>query len=127
MGRIAITTETKDDLLALGLSLTSVWRAQKRGWYTIEYHKRHDPEPRPELIDVAMATRACYHCYKKYFGEFPHHKDDLIGSAMLRIVELSGKSTEFSFIYVVAKNAMRDYIKKLKIKHEIVTDLTNWA
>ena len=37
---------TPESLKALGLSRTSIWRALRRGWYTVEYHNgSRQPEP----------------------------------------------------------------------------------
>ena len=49
-GRVEIlSSDTKELLLALGLGRTSVWRALKRGWITLDYHhdeaNSQDPGP----------------------------------------------------------------------------------
>jgi hypothetical protein len=37
-------TDTPQSLAAQGLSRTSIWRALRRGWYTVEYHEPQFPQ-----------------------------------------------------------------------------------
>lgn len=106
--------ETRESLMKKGLSRTTVWRALKRGWYCHDYHKKWQPGTDYREWDTHQAYAAAIDVYQKHFRLWKSHREDLIQSAVLRMVELSGKSCDYSFQWIVAKNTMRDYCASLK-------------
>ena len=105
--RIPVTPE-----ILASLPRTTAWRAKKRGWYCPGYHQKKHYPGNMALFPVDDAYRVARICWKKNFWGWPHHKDDMIQAAILRMLELSSISTDGAYLMGVARNAMRDYVAR---------------
>jgi hypothetical protein len=102
--------DTRETLMDMGLSRTSAWRAIRRGWYTTDYHIKYQPGTNLTLWDTRQAYKAAWDVWNKRFRECQIDRWDLVQASVLRMLELSGKSVDFSFQWKVALNTMRDYL-----------------
>ena len=129
--KVDINTSTPiADLMAMGMSRASAYRARKRGWYNKDYHHREVAIDKSKFDHNAayITARTIWdkHIYpqiikkEKYkrLSRYSHRqiKDDYCQEAVIRCFELSGKKidkeTPYSFYCQIAHNTMRNILKK---------------
>ncbi len=74
------------------------------------YHQK-EQMPR-QLKNVKTVQRIARAVFLLSFTAWQAHKEDMIQSAILRCIELAGKSQDVKFQFSVCRNEMRTYIKK---------------
>ena len=118
------------ELMAMGMSRATAYKARKRGWYYNEYHHREVVIDKEKFDhDVAyIAARTIWdkHIYQqivkreeaKRLSRYTRRqiKYDYLQEAVTRCLELSGKKidkeTPYSFYCQIAHNTMRNMLKK---------------
>lgn len=94
------------------ISRTTQWRV-KKGLSPGIGRKYHQKKYYPgELRDVENTLRIAKVIFLKHFLDWRNHEDDLRQEAVLRCLELAGKSQDPNFQFYVCRNAMRDYIAR---------------
>jgi hypothetical protein len=107
-------SELKKIAQKYGISRTTLWRARKRGYFCVDYHKRevdNDANISDDIIKswYELGLIVYYCMFRDYYEE----KDDLVQEGVVRLWELSGKKefSVFSYKYRVCVNAMRSWLK----------------
>ena len=109
--KIKISGKTIGEIMALGCSRATAYRARKRGYFYKDYHVKQVVIDR-EKFDYKSAKDAANVCIRKYFANKLHLADELASVAMLRMYELSGISVDFNFQITVAKYAIWTHFNK---------------
>jgi hypothetical protein len=108
----------KEIMKKFEVSKGSAYRAFEQGWLIPDYLRAEVVVGDLSKFDVANATKIAKAVFWKYFSFLKGaeaHKEDCIQEALLRMVELSGKTMAPYFQYSAARNAMRSYLQKQKI------------
>lgn len=116
-------------LAGIGLTRTTSWRARQRGWFDVEPAQKRQARPvEKEFFDVDAAYGIAYSVYRRYFAAWWPHQEDLIQEAVAKCYRLSLKSMDRAFQWTVARNAIRDYVSRLKWPREtLAMDLVEAA
>ncbi|MCP4148083.1 MAG: hypothetical protein GY757_10080 [bacterium] len=127
-------TDPKWEQMISTLSKTSKWRATKRGWCWLNYHKR-EINIDSKKYDEALVRNVVLSTVKKWWfmmDQLPRYYevDDYIQEAQLRLYELSGTIPDGAgnvpYMYAVCNNLLRTKIKKY-VKREMSTKIRQGA
>lgn len=102
-----------------GFHRSTRWRIRKRGYLTIDYHiKKMNPVPVTEAQGIEF-IRIAKIVVGKYFMQHAifdnRFQEDIIQDCTLRMLELSGKSEEFNFLYTIALNVTKTACRKYRL------------
>lgn len=96
----------------MGISRTTKWRV-KKGLSPGLGKKYHTKTYYPgKIVCVKNVQKIAKVIFCKNFTQWKEHEEDLIQVAILRCLELAGKSQDSNFQFYVCRNAMRDYISE---------------
>jgi len=114
MTKEAIDGLTVQDIISkYGCHRATAFRAVKRGYIVPKYHVRSvRPLSDMALFPTSSATKIATAVFWRHFRSCLNEKDDIEQESLLRMIELSGKSIDPNFLYSVAINAMRNFLKK---------------
>jgi len=113
--------DTVASLMQSGVSRATAFRAVKRGYYWIDYHKKVININKKQF-DARQAKDAANVAVRKYFKGHLYLTEDLVSCSMLRMYELSGISCDFNFQMTVARMACRTFLNKYE-KYQLSGDM----
>jgi hypothetical protein len=104
------------------ISRSTAWRGKRRGWIYVNYHKKEiNTAPisslQSDFPEVGyQIAKAVFYRFFYWRAHSIAHIEDLLQESILRMLELSGRWVKHPnyklFLWKIAHNAQRDYLKK---------------
>lgn len=125
MQKIWIDSEktTKEIVKKYKVSRSTAWRARKRGYLCLDYHKKEividNKNIQSKFFTSGEVYKLAWKLVWNLYSDF-QDKEDLVQEAVLRLLELSGHHGFSSpkWRYTVAKMAMMTYMKNYHNKNK---------
>jgi len=106
-------SELKEIAQRYGISRITLWRARKRGYFCLDYHKREVNKAENISDDIVKSWYdLARKVYFKMFKDYNEESRDLVQEAVIRLWELSGKKEieSFGYKWSICINAMRSWL-----------------
>ena len=116
--KILVGGKTAKDLRnEYGISRSTSYRAVLRGYFCPRYHTAKMAVGDMQTFPVVNAYRVASAVFYCYFGgrNLWQWQEDMQQAAILRMLELSGISVNGHYLWAIAHNAMRAYIRKNRL------------
>jgi len=126
MEKIFVEGKSIKEIMALGCSRATAFRARKRGYFCKDYHVKQIVIDKNKF-DPRVARDAANVAIRKYFSNHLHMVEELAAIAILRMYELSGISVDFNYQVAVAKHAIWTYFNKQERMLFVDGDMRNYS